>query len=302
MKAILDAKINMFNAIEELESQHHDKFQAIPAFDDKFTIFKGRNTEIRRLMQVADEETGDTTAAKHQVQVKLCKASFAVSDVVFAYASSIDDLQLRGDMNWTVKKLMNVKKDRLESTCQQVYDKAVSVRQLAAPFNLKQSLLDELSASITEWHNWSPATRLKRVEISTSLLDIENNIRLNELLLEDQLDRMVRTLTPTEPELVALWEQTRIVVSPPRTQTQLQAIIKSKADDSPLEGARVKLTNDKYTYEGLTDANGELTLKPIKLGFYTLTVTLTGYKTYTQKLFRIKLGEITRIAIALEAV
>jgi len=300
MIAIIDAKINMINTVIELVVTHSARLYVIPAFEAIFDTIISRQATVNLLLPTANGDTKSYRLARDQQIKVITDIALEVCNPTRAYASSINDNILLGEMKWTAAEFKNVTVEDLESTCQTIYDKAYAVRVAATPFGLTAGKLTALENQIPIWHTWVAAVRNRRVAIKTAKADVVKNVNENEKILKTQLDFMVQTLSATDPEMVTLWTNARQILDPQTTNTQALVTVLDSVTSEPIYQAQVQFVLGAVTYTATTDSLGEALIKPIKKpGKYNMTVSAPGYVTYFKVEVRVYLGRINRFTIEL---
>ncbi len=299
IKKTLDAKIKMFKAIVTLYLTNKARFDVISAFAAAMTTFTERNAAIDKLVPLASEDTKPTTKQRDALRTPLYLSATVVAKAICAYADSIGDLVLKGDMNWTVAKLAGLPLDQLGPNCNSISEKGEQLLKDAGAFGLDQAKLDKLKADNDAWVTLESGTRNKQVGISENKRQLAKLVRDNMGLLTGRLDGMVFTLSESDPELVGLWDQTRIMVPLPTTETQAKIVVKQKMTDLFVFEAEVQLVNGVVN-TAITNVDGEAEFKPIKQGLYLFKVLAPGYKPYQVNQQRLLKGKINRLEVELE--
>ncbi|MBI1223853.1 MAG: hypothetical protein GC192_01335 [Bacteroidetes bacterium] len=302
MDALTNAYIKMMTDVEKLYDANQAILDNIPAFAAKMVVFKNHNATIGLLLPLAEETTKPTTNERDLILENMCLAAEKVCKPVQAYAASINDLLLEGSMNWTADSLGRQVKDVVGPTCVSIHTKATEVKTPAADFGLKQSDLDDLDTNNTAWAAKQSAIRAKQVASSQAKRQILKSVADNKNLLNRILDRMVATLSDSNPTLVGLWNQTRQVMDPGTTVTTQRFKVVHRLEDSnmePLYQATVVMEKQGVRLELKTNSLGEVEFRPIKQGIYRVTVSLAGYQTVTFLEFRVKQGKIGKQEVEL---
>ena len=294
MIAIQNAKLDSYNELQALYDQHQSRFTVIPAFKNAFQEVTNRRNTIQTQMLVSENDTTSTTGAKDNVQEELCVATAKAAAPVSAYADSIRDAELHALMNVSVPKLMKEKQGLLEAACLKIYNKAVELKEQAAPFNLTGDLLSDVETLLEKWRVKLPSTGIQQAVITTSIENIAKLMVEIDAILKKQLDKMMVTLTKTDPELVSLWENARTIKKPQRTVTQLVVKVQAKEDSKPVADRLVLAVNGIET-PARTNAEGEAIFKPIKNGIYDVKVMVEGSEPMVLKSCRIWMGKINRV-------
>ncbi|MCC6723322.1 MAG: hypothetical protein IT258_02340, partial [Saprospiraceae bacterium] len=239
----LDAKIKMFKAIALLYLTYKPRFDVVSAFTGVMTNFNDRNTLIDKLVPLAMMDTKDMTKQRDALRAPLYVSAMIVAKAVKSYAAGINDLVLVGEMNWTVAKLKAVTLDQLGPTCTKIHESGTKFLEQSTPFGLTKDKLDKLDTDNKAWIAKESATRNLQVEISGNKVQLENKVAENMALLTSQLDEMVMTLSDSDPALVGLWEQARIIVHLRSTETQAKILVKDKLTEEFVYQAEVQLVN-----------------------------------------------------------
>ncbi|MBI1225880.1 MAG: hypothetical protein GC192_11645 [Bacteroidetes bacterium] len=301
IKKALDAKIKMFKALVTLYLTYNARFDVVTAMTIGMTSLQNRNDVIDDLMPLATEDTKPITQQRDALRTPLYMSAVVVAKAVVGYAASINNVELQGDMNWTVSKLRRLPLDQLGPKCDYIFKKGESLLVPAGPHGLDQAKLDKLEDDYDAWIAKESATRNKQVAISQAKQALEKNIGENMKLVKNQLDNNVYTLSETDPELVGLWNQTRNIVDFPSTTTQAKVTVKDKVSKLFIYQAEVKLVNGVVN-SALTDVDGLAVFVSIKQGLFLFQVNAPGYKPYEVVEQRLYKGRINRLEVELEPV
>lgn len=299
MKKSLDAKIKMCSATEDNYLTHKSRYDVVEAMEENMDLFIANNAQIRLLVPLAEETTKPTTADKDIVLDNMCESAVLVSKAIQSYADSIGDVVLEGTMNWTIVKLKRLRLDQVGPICEGIHTKGTELLTVATPFGLTQAKLDLLDDNNVAWEAKEAATRNKLVDIGLAKEQISKRVADNMKRLTKRLDRMVYTLTESDPEAVRLWDENRKIINLPVTNTQAKIMVKEQADGIAVPEAEVLLVNGT-TLRAITDENGEAVYKLKKNGLFALKVTASGFKPFEKPQVRMYLGKINRFEVELE--
>jgi len=299
VKKELDSKIKMFKALVALYLSKQVRFDVVAAMAAAMTVFQDRNTVIDGLLVLATEDTKPITQQRDALRPPLYLSAAVVARAICGYADSIGNLELKGDMNWTVGKLDDLTLDKLGPQCDAIYNKGKALLVQAGPHGLDQDKLDKLFADNAAWKAKESGTRNKLAAISEAKRQLADKIKENMALLTGQLDNMVFTQSETDAELVGLWKQITTPVAFPTTTTQAQVVVKDKLSNLFVYEAEVQLVNG-VVKKAITNVDGEAIYKPIKQGYYQFNVTAPGYKPYQINQLRLFKGRINRLEVVLE--
>ena len=173
LNATVDSIVKMLQAVRTMVDANPEKFAEFPAFDIAFNKMKDKLAEIESLTPISVKKTKGIKEVKDLRLVELCNATLAVSRPVSAYASSINDAELKLLMDVKMYKLERLVPNALTATCQNIYDKALELERDAAPFGLTEGKLLNLKDKKKVFSENSNKVGAVKSEINTSKKDMK---------------------------------------------------------------------------------------------------------------------------------
>ncbi len=301
MKSIYDAKINMFRTVAQLYVDYKPRFDVIPIFATLMTTYNGRLTSLEPwLVIVLSDPTVDAKLAKER-KLALAQATEDVAMPTGAYAAGIQNATLQNTMDVRATYLEKEKKDRLPTISQEIFDEANAVKVATAPYGLTQDMLDILEDAIPAYESVANKPRISHGEVTDATEQVVKIIGEQDKLLEEQLDRIVKTFATSDPTLVSLWETARTIVDPQTTHTPFTLTIKT-GNNVPIQNARCvlnKLSQEKVLF---SNVSGVAYFPTISSGEWSVTVTADGFQPFFLAVFKIIRGEENALDVTLTGI
>lgn len=92
-----------------------------------------------------------------------------------------------------------------------------------------------------------------------------------DLLLKDQIDKLVVTFKPTKPDFLNSYKTARIIIDPDTTTTQLKGKVIDHITKLPIKGAKIEFMTPPITLV-FTNLLGNYAQKPLAAGTYKVSV------------------------------
>lgn len=293
-----ESKLNMYRAVKLLLDNNIAIISPVVAFLGIYNAFKAKLTTF--LITVASEAevisgiTIDKTVAKQN----LSQNAADIAAITYAYASSINNNDLKQSANFAYSDLFRIKDDLLAPTCQNIHDVTFNVLVALADYGITAPMLTAFQDNITAYASSVPKPRNAKNLKETYSENIKLQIKDIDKLLKDEMDKTIRIFKPTHPDLISNYKFARIILDPAHTVTQLRGIITNSLDNAPLKNAQIAITGPKNLTKKSNTA-GEYSFKPATKGTYNITVSLDGFETRSIDDFKIKMGKITTLDISL---
>lgn len=305
MNTIQEAKLKMYRATENYCNENTAIISKIAAFQTAFNDFKAKVAAITELARQDDVPLTGITIDKNVIRQKLCELAASLASVIYAYASTVGNNQLKLEMDFAYSDLMKMRDDALPARCQNLLETGAANLAALADYGVTGEMLADLQSAIDEYAAANPKPRTAISERKTVTANLVLLFDEADAILKDRMDKLVRLFKQGNPGFVKTYESIRRIVQMPTITTQLRGIVTSRADGTFVKNAQITATNTTATfnYPPVTvaaNADGEYLFKPLLNGTYKITVTAAGFNDFEAEDVKVKLGEITTLDIKLE--
>ena len=296
-----EAKLNMYRTVKQLCDDNATTVALNAAFLAAFNIFKAKLSTLITTVTSESQVIKGIAVDKKVLKQNLCQTTADIAAIVYAYASAINNNTLKQSVDFPYTELYRIKDDLLAPTCQNVYNAASGLATPLAPYGITPAMLTAFQAAITDYSVAVPKPRTAKSVKSTYTKNIGIAMKDIDLLLNDQLDKLVIAFKPTKPDFFNSFNTARKIIDPNSTTTQLKGKVTDSATKLVIKGANIEIIG-ATTVNVLSNKLGNYIKKPLEHGNYKITITMDGYEPITVDPVNVKLGQITRQNFALTAV
>lgn len=296
MNALQEAKLTMSRAVEKLCDDFPAIIALIPALAAAVTELKAHIAEILNLDQAVGTDLKGITRDKSILKTELAKLASIVAGAIYAYAAFSKNNTLAQEVDTNYSKLAKTRDDSLTPRCQAIHDKAQSLRSELADYNVSSQTLTDLQTAINNYQTATPKQRTAVTDRKVQNKQLTAVFKKIDELLNNRMDKLVATLSPTHPEFVDKYESDRQTIAPHTISTQLKGKVKDAAGN-PIKNATITVLELSLTTK--SDVQGKYFIKPIHNGKYTVKATAAGFSEVEIEDVEIKVGEIKNLSIKL---
>jgi Carboxypeptidase regulatory-like domain len=297
MNAKQNAKFRMYRATETHCSDNLEITKNMPAFTAAFNNFKAKLTEITGTTQQRSSVLVGITTDKNVSRQNLGKQASDAAGMIFAFASVIGNNTLKQQVNVSETKLVQTNEEQFVSRCQNIHAKGTEHLAMLADYGITEQTLNNLQSAIDEYVAKSPKSRTAKSSRKTMTANLSQLFREADIILKEQMDKLVVVFRAEHPDFVKTYEATRIIIDPATTTTQLKGKVTNQADGTPIKGAAVNVVEANLTVQ--TDAKGGYLVKPIIVGKYTVKFSAAGFASKEIDEVDAKLGAVNVLNVAL---
>lgn len=301
MKALQEAKVNMYRAVEKHCDDNPAIVATVPAFQTAVTQFKLNIAALLASIQQEDLATSGITIDKTEAKRSLCQLAADTAAQAFAFASSTSNNDLKQIMNFSVSELLRSKDDQLGPRCQNIQDKVNANLAALAPFGITAASLATLQTAINLYETKVPSPRNAAAQKKTIRTNIKNLLKDTDKLLKEQMDKTAVAFRSANPDFYNTYKSNRIILDPAVTTTELSGTVTNQADGSFLNAATVTIGGPGGA-TATTSSLGVYSKKPAPLGLYEILFSAPGFVNKNVTGFKIQLGQNNVLNVAMVAV
>ncbi|MBI3502286.1 MAG: hypothetical protein HY063_10880 [Bacteroidetes bacterium] len=283
-------QLNMFRSVSKHASKHQPITDTIVAFKNGIIALNVKITAIQTTSGEADLAISGVTENKNQLQEALVQSTFSHISPTMAYAVSINDTTLEGEMNYSITDLQRLNDDQLGQDAQTL---------LGIVNNLISSLSDYgiTPATINSWqqdiNNYLAVLANPRIAIThraTLNEELVTIFKEANTILKKTLDPISVSFKANNKQYLSDFEKARVIVDLGSGTTRIKGKVTIlSADGEPKYNAKIKI-NEQNT-EVATDVDGLYVHEPDAPSTVTLTVSGDGIETQTTPPFAVKKGD-----------
>ena len=292
-----EAKLNMYRTVQLFCNNNNAITATNPAFTTAFAAFTAK---ISNIISTATSESQVITGIatdKTVLKKNLCQSATDIAALIFAYASSINNNTLKQEVNYAYSDFFRLKDDLLAPTAKNIHNAATANLPALAPFGVTAAMLSALQTTINAYSTSVPTPRNAKAIKATYTANIKQLIKETDSILKNQLDKLAVSFKTTQPDFYNSYLNTRIIIDPSKTETQIKGTVVQEGSNTPIIKAAVNLAGPTGG-STQTDTAGKFIFKPVIPGNYQIKVSAEGY-TSTDITFDVKLGQAVNQVIAL---
>src|SRR3970040_101173 len=124
MKAKQENKLSMYYAVRKVCSENIGVWNGLPAFVSAFGDFETNIGKIEEALETQETNITGVSLSKDAVEDLMIDKALEVANGVFAYASDINDLTLKGKVDYSRSDLKKVRDSIIIQRCQLIHDEA----------------------------------------------------------------------------------------------------------------------------------------------------------------------------------
>ncbi|WP_341900797.1 hypothetical protein [Fluviicola taffensis] len=213
MKRSTANKLNMYESVHAVLTDHQSSWQTVPAFASAVTTFE---TKLNLLRARLVEQLGATTGVSMEKNLRtedLRKRMLVMQNALFLLGRASNELQLQERNHLSKSDLIHMKLNEFAARCTELKGDLTTYGTQLAAYGITQQAIDELIpllSGIDELNNSTRKAIIKRKSITKAIADLEQE--LNELL-RVELDRLILVFRESEPPFYQSFESARITIN-----------------------------------------------------------------------------------------
>lgn len=294
-------QLSMFDEVITYSDANTAATSGIAAYATTLTAFKTVVGNIKSKDQQSAQLIGGFSDTKADLKKKAADEGAKIAKAVFSYASSINDLTLKGKVKFAPSELQKKRDDALPQVLndiKSIADALVTVTPPATnplePYGVTAARLTAFGTMITNYSNSISNPRNAIINRKTILQELDTLFIQANAILKDQLDGLAFQVGGT---FYMGYKNARIIVDSATRSTRIIGIVKNNVTNNPISGVKAEVTissdNDTKTYTAFTDTDGGYILKVPKPGTHVIKFIKTGYADQQVSDVKLILGETT---------
>ncbi|MBL7766799.1 MAG: carboxypeptidase regulatory-like domain-containing protein [Chitinophagaceae bacterium] len=299
MNSKYESKLNMYRAVKQICDEYNTTLSTNTGMSNALNTYKLKLTSLINTVASEAEIIKGIAIDKKMAKSNLSQLSTEVAAIIWAYASEIGNFTLQQSVHYSFTDLSRMKDDLLSPICQNIYNVANDNSAVLIDYGMTPTLLVSLQTAIDDYSVAVPKPRSAKSIKMVYTQNIAALIKEINSILKNRLDKLSLSFNSTDPDFVKAYFNARIIIDPNTTTTQLKGKI-TDAEGNPLKMALVSIVGQSITPKK-TSVSGNFSFKPIPHGSYQIQVSLEGYEPITLYDQQIKMGQINKLNIILQA-
>ena len=292
-----ESKLSMYNAVSTFCATNAVTVATVPAFQSAVTDFDNIVDAIRATSQAESVVIDGITQDKAFLRNKLIDTTVSISSAIFAYASSVNNFDLKQKVGFPKSDLAKLRDELLAGTCRNVFSAGASNLPALADYGITQPKLDALLTEVEDYEAAVPEPRNAVSNRSAQGVELVTLFRQADDVLKTRMDKLAVTFKAANAKFYNGYKINRIILDPGSSVTQLTGTVTPVGNDIPLVGVTVLVVQKNLTVS--TNLTGGYTLPVPDPGDYTVRFTAEGYEEKTVSPVTITLGKTTTLNVEL---
>ena len=184
------------------------------ALASAFAEFKTIAANINTAAQSSAAVTTGLATDKKVSKNTLSRTASIIAGQIFAYAAKNKNNELKEAVNFSATDLRRLKDGELVPRCQTIHDLGTANLAVLADYGVTNAALTGLQTEIQAYAESVPKPRAALTDRSTVKLNIKNLFKEADALLVEQMDKLVETMSKTEPDFVNTYKSARVIIDP----------------------------------------------------------------------------------------
>lgn len=293
-----EAKLTTFRNTALTCYEYRAVTATVPPFEKNRLLLDTKISTITNLA-AAEKELGKGVGKGKQIsQEVVCNLAADAASLTFAYASAIGDQSLKAIMKFSAYDLKRLSKESLIGVLMTIRKGVqANLKELEA-YGLSAPYVDLLNMAIGDYTNQVAKPQNAKTDRTTYTRAIKQLFKETDILLKEQMDKLIVGFKKDHPEFVAKYKAARTIYDPPMQRTQIKGKVLAGDSGKMVKYATIALTG---TTELVLQSNaaGNFTIKPVPPGKYQVLVKAEGFADTVVEELLVKLGKITRVAVKL---
>jgi len=295
-------KLKMFQAVQTVMDENASIWQDLTIVADVANKVKSIIVDILNIRQVQERDTTGITVNKTVIRDNLVQATLKVIRALVAYATVKKNYVLLGEVNYTKSDLENSRDNILYDRARLIHTKAQSLELELLDYFIGTPDITAIDTLSKEFNIAIPEKRAALTVQKTSTSDLKQKFADADLILKEQLDKVILILEPERPDFVKQYFNARLIIDLGHRTTNHETIISGNILDfvtkQPVTGALVILAGKDLAYT--TGSDGHFSLNAGEGGEYIIKVDKEGYQVYTSDPVKVDTGTEVKLEIDLK--
>ena len=213
MQKRLENKLTMLKAVSSFLKQNISAWGSSTVMAELITKLEELIGEIESIRLITNSDLKGITAEKLAQQDALISKAYEFSSILYAMALRSENKVLQGKVNFTESELQNARGGDLISTCKAIATLIEDNLAALVPYELTGADVTVLGEMISSFSENLPTHRVSVSERKAANERLKDAYAAVDILVNEQLDRMMVRYRSTSPDLYAVYNNARSVVN-----------------------------------------------------------------------------------------
>ena len=212
MKSSQENKLSMYFAVQKVCKANSSVWSGLPAFVTAVANFETNIGSIKDTLEAQGKNIFGVSQDKSFIKDTMIDKTLQVANAVFAYATEINDLTLRGKVDFSRSELKKTRDSFTLQNCQLVRDEANAIIGVLAPYGIVALDLTDLQNKIGAYASILAGPRTAITERKGATAEITNLFRKTDVILKGKMDKLMEKFKISTPKFYKLYFDSRIIV------------------------------------------------------------------------------------------
>ena len=208
----LENKLTMLNAVLRFLKQNNSAWANSTVMVELIGKLEALIGEIISIRLITEGDLTGITAEKLAQQEALINKAYELSSILYAMASSSENKILQGKVDFTESELTNARGGDLISTCLAIATLVGENLAALVPYALTEADVTVFEGMIGSFSENLPTHRVSVAERKAANERLKELFSMVDILVNDQLDRMMVRYRSASPDLYAAYLNARAIV------------------------------------------------------------------------------------------
>lgn len=214
LNARQEAKLNMYDVVIAALGEFASVVSATPALGDALGDFKNKIAAIRAAAPTSAVVTTGFAADKKARKTAVSEQASSIAGKIYAYAAKTKNSVLKNAADFSLSDLKRTKDNEFVARCQTIHDLGAENSAALADFGLTNAELTKLQTALNSYAESAPKPRAALTDRAAVKLKIKTLFIEADEILFDQMDKIVESMTKTEPDFANTYNSARVIIDP----------------------------------------------------------------------------------------
>lgn len=214
LNARQEVKLNMYDVVVVKCDENAAVVNKTPALADALDEFKTKVASIHDAAPTSAAVITGFATDKTTHKKTVSELTSFVAGKIYAYAAKTKNPVLKEASDFSLSDLKRTKDGEFAARCQTIHDLGAANIAALADFGLTNASLTELQAAIDSYAASAPKPRAALTDRVTVKFNIRKLFFEADEILAEQMDKIVESMSKTEPDFVNTYFAARVILDP----------------------------------------------------------------------------------------
>ena len=209
-----ESKLNMYDAVIAYCNNNSDTVATLPAFQTAFSAFETTVGEIHNTVQLEAGIISGIAADKNQLRIALCQQASDLCAVIFAFASSTNNNEIKEQVNYSFSELKRITAEMLVPVCSNIYDVLNANIKALKAYGITADNLSDFQTAMDSYEEKISSPRNAVSQRAAYGATLRNLFKQANGTLRDQLDKMAVQFKTSAEDFFIAYKRNRAIIRP----------------------------------------------------------------------------------------